>query len=60
MPYAILVVVLLVVLYMGSFALNRRYIQPSDIDGEFDYKKCIACPISVCGVKDRLKEGQTS
>lgn len=57
-PYAILVVFLLVLLYAGSFALNRRYMHARDTEGQYDMKKCLACPISVCGVKDRFKEGE--
>ena len=52
---AILVVFLIVLLYISSYALNKRYPIPEDcVDHELT-GKCIACPISVCGMKERLQ-----
>jgi hypothetical protein len=51
---AILVVFLIVLLYLSTYALNKRYPMPDEaIDSEL-LGKCIACPISVCGMKERL------
>lgn len=56
MPAAIGLVVVIIAVYLGTFALNKNTPVPIEAYDEEDLAKCGACSNSTCGIKQQMSE----